>query len=345
MKNLIQSYNHDIAEQSENLYLCFYIDENRYAINVQQIVEIMKLPLLDYPQKLANNVVGLLNYNNLTINILDLRFYLNMEVKPYSLTNRLLIVRTDESIFGIIIDRIEDIIPFEVSKTEYFSFSEQENIIESLYKDNDDSISVISVNAIENLLKKGVKSVDIDVKSLFPNDEKSKIEFSQRNFDLVAKNQLNLVANAFSQDKFISFSLNENIFCISLSYVKEFIKNVSITKIPCELNYISGIMALRGDFISVINLSVFLGLEEIEQPSKKNNIIIVENENLTIGFLVDEIFNILEISEDSINENRQTKQKGIQSEVVLENKLYNILDMPLLLNDERFFVEENSERF
>ena len=53
----------------------------------------MKLPALDYPQKLPNNIVGLLKYNNFVINVVDVRFYLNIEVRPYNTHNELLIVK------------------------------------------------------------------------------------------------------------------------------------------------------------------------------------------------------------------------------------------------------------
>ena len=74
MKNLIQSYNHDIAEQSENLYLCFYIDENRYAINVQQIVEIMKrskLYKIDSEQTYRRRASTVLSWTNWVLELIE----------------------------------------------------------------------------------------------------------------------------------------------------------------------------------------------------------------------------------------------------------------------------------
>ena len=65
MNNLIFYNKSENAD--ENSYLYFQLGENKYAIKVQQIVEIMKLPMLDYPQKLSNNAVGLLKYDNFII--------------------------------------------------------------------------------------------------------------------------------------------------------------------------------------------------------------------------------------------------------------------------------------
>ena len=79
-------------EHKKNSHLYFQIGKNKYAISTDNVLEIMKLPMLDYPQKLPNNIVGLLKYNNFVINIVDLRFYLNIDVPPYSTHNELLIV-------------------------------------------------------------------------------------------------------------------------------------------------------------------------------------------------------------------------------------------------------------
>lgn len=152
MKNLVKLYNTNLIEDSENIYLSFDIGYSKYAINIANVVEIMKLPLLDYPQKLPNNIVGLLNYNNFTINILDLRFYLNIKVTPYSVSNQLLIVKTDETMFGIIIDKVDDIVSFDQTKLEYFPSNTEERIIEFLYKNENETVSVINISAVEKML-------------------------------------------------------------------------------------------------------------------------------------------------------------------------------------------------
>jgi len=208
-------YKHNITEGNENSYLFFNLGNNKYAIDTLQVVDIMKLPHLDYPQKLANNVIGLLNYNSFTINILDLRFYLDIKVTPYSVNNQLLIVKTDESIFGLIIDKAEDIMSLERSKIEPFDFHGKDKVIEFLYKKETESISIINLNTLESIVKDGNLSVDVDIPSLFPTDDDARYKFMQRSLALQDKANFNLVTNVFAQDKFISFSLYENIYCIN----------------------------------------------------------------------------------------------------------------------------------
>lgn len=347
MNNLTTFYN-SILDNNENLYLYFKLGNNKYGVNIKNVVEIMKLPLLDYPQKLSNNIIGLLKYNNFTINVLDLRFYLDIKVTPYSISNHLLIVKTDETIFALIIDKVEDIISIDQSKTEYLPSLTKEKIIEFLYENENETLSAINLCSLENIIKQDTPSIEIDIPSLFPQDDDSQYAFMQRNLIIREKANTNLATNIFSQDNFISFSLGENIYCINLEYVKEFLKSQTITPIPCNFDYIAGIIVLRGDFVTVINTKKFLGIvdssecdEQISnaQPNK-NNIIIIELSEYKFGFLVDQIFNIINIPEDATKRKTSTRDKYILSEVIIDNKLYSILNIKNILSDEKFFIEE-----
>ncbi len=342
MKNITAFYNNnELSENNQNLYLYFNLGDNKYAINTQNVVEIMKLPMLDYPQKLPNNIVGLLNYNNFTINILDLRFYLNLKVEPYSVLNQLLVVKTDETIFGIIIDKVEDIISLNPEKIEPFSVQGADKIIEFLYKKDSDSIAAISPLAIENLLKQGVESVDMDIKSLFPTDDDSRFKLVQRNQALQEKFQANLDASAFAKNQFATFLINECKYCIDLKYIKEFIKNPLVTKIPCNIPYIDGVITLRGDFITVLDFEKFLDIEMVSDKKNKKNVVVIEASDYFLGIAVDEILDIIEIQEELIQINSQNKEKYVLSEVVMNNDFYTILDMKSVLADDRLFVDES----
>ena len=138
-------------EQKKNTHLYFMLGNSKYAINTSSVLEIMKLPVLDYPQKLPNNIIGLLKYNNFVINVIDVRFYLNTDVPKYNVNNELIIVKTDETIFGIITDKIIGIIPFESSKIDTIPFVDNKTIIDSIYKHNQETIFIINIYSIENL--------------------------------------------------------------------------------------------------------------------------------------------------------------------------------------------------
>ena len=330
--------NNNYLEQKKNSHLYFQIGKNKYAINTDNVLEIMKLPLLDYPQKLPNNIVGLLKYNNFVINVVDVRFYLNIEVPPYNTHNELLIVKTDEVILGIITDSIIGILPFDSSLVDKIPFVDSKMIIESLYKFNNETIFVVNLYALENILKQHSENDSVvDVTELFPQDEASKALMLKRTKSIVEKSALRLTAGELhAKSKYISFNLNNDYYCLILDYVKEVLKDTSITKVPGTPDFIEGIMNLRGDYITVINLKKFLALPETISQDKKPVIIIKCNE-LKLALLIDKINELFETPEIKEEENSDSYYS---KEFIYNETLYTLLNIDKISSDKRIVVTD-----
>ena len=328
----------NLIEQKKNTHLYFQTGENKYAINSDNILEIMKLPALDYPQKLPNNIVGLLKYNNFVINVVDIRFYLNIEVPPYTTHNELLIFKTDEVIFGIITDKVIGILPFDTAQMDAIPFVDNKMIIDSLYKFNQETIFIINIYAIENLLKQhDSRWADVDIISLFPQDEESKSIMTKRTLAIADKSSLKLASGELhAKNKYISFNLNNDSYCIALDFVKEVLKDTSITKVPGIPDFIEGIMNLRGDYITVINLKKFLGLEAGIAPDKKPVIIVKCNE-LKLALLIDKINELFEFMDNDLLE---PGDGYFSNEFIYNDSLYTILNIDKITSDKRIIITD-----
>ena len=330
--------NNNYLEQKKNTHLYFQIGKNKYAINTSNVLEIMKLPALDYPQKLPNNIIGLLKYNNFVINVVDIRFYLNIDVEKYDYHNELLIVKTDEVIFGIITDKIIGILPFDTALMDQIPFVDSKMIIESLYKFNNETIFIVNIYALENLLKQhDLILPEVDILSLFPQDNKSKALMSKRTRSIAEKSTLRLASGELhAKNKYISFNLNNDYYCIALDFVKEVLKDTHITNVPGTPDFIEGIMNLRGDYITVINLKKFLSLPETTINEKKPVIIIKCNE-LKLALLIDKINELFEYQESSQEENSDSYYAN---EFIYNKTLYTALNIDKISSDKRIIITD-----
>lgn len=330
--------NNNYLEQKKNTHLYFQIGENRYAINTSNVLEIMKMPALDYPQKLPNNIIGLLKYNNFVINVLDIRFYLNIEVQPYNSHNELLIVKTDEVIFGIITDKIIGILPFDTALVDQIPFIDSKMIIESLYKYNNETIFIVNIYALENLLKaQNLNLPDVDIPSLFPQDEASKKLMAKRTQAIVDKSSLRLASSELhAKNKYISFNLNNDFYCIALDYVKEVLKDTSITNVPGTPDFIEGIMNLRGDYITVINLKKFLSLPD-EKTNDKKPVIIIKCNELKLALLIDKINELFDYQQSLQDE---MSESYYSTEFIYNKMLYTVLNIDKISSDKRIIITD-----
>lgn len=324
-------------EQKKNVHLYFQIGDSKYAVNSDNVLEIMKLPALDYPQKLPNNIIGLLKYNNFVINVVDVRFYLNIDVQPYSTHNELLIIKTDEVIFGIIADKVIGIHSFDSALTDAIPFVDNKMVIDSLYKLGQETVFIINIYAIENILKEHNTWADVDILSLFPQDEASKQIMNRRTQAIADKSSLKLASGSLHvKNKYISFNLNNDSYCIALDYVKEVLKDTTITNVPGTPDFIEGIMNLRGDYITVINLKKFLNLPETVTPDKKPVVIIKCNE-LKLALLIDRINELFEFQETDIMEQ---SEGYFASEFIYNGTLYTILNIEKISSDKKIIITD-----
>ena len=330
--------NNNYIEQKKNTHLYFQIGDNKYAINTSNVLEIMKLPMLDYPQKLPNNIIGLLKYNNFVINVVDIRFYLNIDVTPYNTHNELLIVKTDEVIFGIITDKIIGILPFDTALVDQIPFVDNKMVVESLYKHNNETIFIVNIYTLENILKQHNNILpDVDIPSLFPQDESSKNLLTKRTKSIAEKSSLRLMSSDLhAKNKYISFNLNGDFYCIALDYVKEVLKDTPITNVPGTPNFIEGIMNLRGDYITVINLKKFLSLPEGESSDKKPVVIIKCNE-LKLALLIDKINELFEYQESTTAD---ASESYYANEFIYNKTLYTVLNIEKISSDKRIIITD-----
>jgi len=325
-------------EQKKNTHLYFQVGENKYAVDADNVLEIMKLPALDYPQKLPNNIVGLLKYNNFVINIVDLRFYLNIEVTPYNTNNELLIVKTDEAIFGIITDKIMGILPFDSAQTDQIPFVDDYMIIEALYRYENETIFIVNLYSLETLLKNHSQSIkEYDIPSLLPQDETSKALMLKRSKDIADKSAMRLAASGSqTKNKYISLNLNQDFYCISLEYIREIIKDITYTNVPGTPDFIEGIMNLRGDYITVLNLKKFLGLPFDESQSKKS-VVIVKYDEMQLALLIDKINELFEFEEMPTS---SSSDSYYDCQFINEQTLYTVLNIEKIVSDKRIVVTD-----
>lgn len=331
--------NNYYLEQKKNTHLYFQVGGNKYAINTDNVLEIMKLPALDYPQKLPNNIIGLLKYNNFVINVVDIRFYLNIDVSPYNTHNELLIVKTDEVIFGIITEKIIGILPFDTALVDQIPFIDNKMIIESLYKYNNETIFIVNLYSLETILKKHDNMIaEIDVQSLFPQDEASKSLMQRRTNELVEKSSLRFApVELRAQNKYISFNLNNDFYCISLDVVTEVLKDTTITNVPGTPDFIEGIMNLRGDYITAINLKKFLSLPAENTESDRKPVIIIQANELKLALLIDKINELFEFQDSGVD---SSNESYYSNEFIYNKTLYTVLNVEQIASDKKIIITD-----
>ncbi len=146
-------------------------------------------------------------------------------------------------------------------------------------------------------------------------------------------------------EKFTIFRVSGEIFGIAIERVVEIIRPQRVFSIPGLPDFLSGVMNVRGSVIPLIDLRRRFG----SVPSgKKERIIVTRFGREKIGFLVDEIREILALSAEEIT-NPPALFRGFRTEYIngLGRKADAIIILlnidNLLTSEERIRLEESIE--
>lgn len=99
--------------------------------------------------------------------------------------------------------------------------------------------------------------------------------------------------------RFLSFSLNSEQYAVPLLKVKEVIALTETTPVPYAPAHFKGIMNLRGQVISVIDLRMKLKMPKVE-ASSETAIIILDLSPLALGVIVDSVESVLAVNREEI---------------------------------------------
>lgn len=99
--------------------------------------------------------------------------------------------------------------------------------------------------------------------------------------------------------RFLSFSLGHEEFAIPLLCVKEVIAMPDFTPIPQTPSHFLGVINLRGQVISVIDLRTKFGIKA--ESSSESAVIICDLSPLSIGVVVNSVNSVLSLAEEDIN--------------------------------------------
>jgi purine-binding chemotaxis protein CheW len=117
-----------------------------------------------------------------------------------------------------------------------------------------------------------------------------------------------------SSQQFCTFFLDGHFFGTPVPQVQEVIQYQVMTRVPLAPNVVSGMINLRGQIVSAIDLRRRLGLHDRPEGQLPMNVVVRTNEG-AVSLLVDEIGDVIEVEEESLENPPETVQ-GFAREVL-----------------------------
>ncbi len=101
----------------------------------------------------------------------------------------------------------------------------------------------------------------------------------------------------------LTFKLDEEVFAIDISTVREVLEYTTVTKVPQTPDFMCGVINLRGGVVPVVNLRLKFGMSEAEKTVNTCIIIVevsVDGETTVLGALADSVQEVHEFEPGQI---------------------------------------------
>jgi purine-binding chemotaxis protein CheW len=146
-------------------------------------------------------------------------------------------------------------------------------------------------------------------------------------------------------NSFLTFKIADELYAVNVSNILSILELTKITKIPRTPDYIRGVINLRGIVLPIIDLRIKFGLPSTEFTTNTCILvleIIVDEETVKLGGLVDSVQEVVEIEDKDIlpapNIGQKFRSEFIEGMYKSETGFIMILDIEKIFNEGELSV-------
>lgn len=126
----------------------------------------------------------------------------------------------------------------------------------------------------------------------------------------------------------VIFKLGDEQFAVETTKVQGINDIMKITRVPNAPSHIKGLINLRGNVISLLDMNLLLNISKGEDEHA--NIIILKMKDEQIGITVDEVNEVLEIEEDKLEKVDDSNKGYIKGIINFKTRVVTLIDIDKL---------------
>lgn len=130
--------------------------------------------------------------------------------------------------------------------------------------------------------------------------------------------------------QFCTFYLDKLLFGVELKGVQEVMRSLEMTRLPLAPKVVSGLINLRGQIVTAIDLRRRLEFSAAAPGARLMNVV-VRSQDGAVSLLVDEIGDVVEVEESSFEKPPETLRGTVRTMILgvhkLNDRLMHVLDI------------------
>lgn len=308
-------------------YVTFKVGEELFGVDIIAVKEVISPRKVTSIPRTPDYLLGIINLRGEVISIIDLRVRFGVESRSTNRQSRIVVVVSNGIRMGLLVDKISSIMtlhPSEISSASNIAASDRQKFISGSCELPDSSILLL---LLQDQL---IEEKDFKIDHAFKQE--------QEVVNLAIQAQKEWV----KEIHLVGFSINNERYTLESQLVEEIIFLPEMTVVPEMEDFVEGIFYYRNTVIPAIRLCDQLNLpcSDIDEDTP---VIIANIFDMKVGFIVDEITDVLTIKEDDIlpspihiSKKQAEQLKGV---IKLKNNSQSLIVMLLKL-EKLFSFEE-----
>ncbi|WP_448572240.1 chemotaxis protein CheW [Trichothermofontia sp.] len=308
---------------SASHYLIFDLNQCRYGIATSAVQEIFFLPALIPIAEAPADIVGILNLRGEILPVIDLNRRFGRMGQPYQLTNSVIVLQADNLRAGVIVDRVYDVELIQRDRTPIdLTYGRGEHLSTQRFVTDlvEVGAQIVTLLDAAQILRYSetlqVTDTEMAVATASVPDIRDRAPVTHaadpNTYPIAGFAQVSPAAwQAFQQraenlryrteqvskvglQPFAVVNLQGELFGIGLDAIHEFTEIQMITPIPCCPQHIVGNINLRGEVVTLIDISYALNLTN--NGIQKHQAMLIHLDGIVAGIAVDEVLDVVYVN-------------------------------------------------
>ncbi|MGE5423519.1 MAG: chemotaxis protein CheW [Ignavibacteriales bacterium] len=306
----------------------FYLGREEFALEIENVREIIRFPEIVKVPNVPGYIRGVISLRDSLLPIVDMRIKLETGDDSVTDSTRVVVIDVQNVRIGLVVDKV-----FEVTR-----------IPKDCIFPPPQGIGGESRERLKGIARlDGGKRIImlIEPTDIMTTEELSTIG-SLDNVSFDTEEESNGYLEGSDEEQMVVFKLAGEQYGVRIIQVQEINRLSSITKVPRAPKFVEGVVNLRGDVIPVIDLRKRFEIEH-KGYNEFTRIIVSDIKNKKIGIIVDEVLEVLRISQNLLEEAPDIVQDDGQN--VFIDGIANLEKrMIMMLNLENILVEKEWQK-
>lgn len=353
-------------------YCLFEINQHVSAVKADYLEEVVALPELILLPNAPSGIVGVIALRGEVLPVVDLRVSDPDQSQHYRLTDSVIILKQSDLRIGLVANAVQDLrelstqgMMTELPEHQDWMNPDIKRFFAGMILNQADILilhepqswfnpgELQQVIAVTRFLvddfyeprlgqSSGALSEAAVTEAFAPNaTAQEQLIFRQRADNL--KRVLNDDQATIDTKTLIVIALDNQLLGIDANCVREFITVSQATPVPCCPRHIIGNTNLRGEVLTVIDISEPLGFSSQKILARNPKAVVIELDHTLTAIVVEEIRDALfEVDSRNIQVDYQfpTRHSYVRGAVPYGEQMMHILDLPKLLHSNELVVNE-----